>query len=138
MGFPMGFYDWWVCHQVIVYTEIAGHSGLRIHATSPSTLSWLLRYFEAELTIEDHDLHHRIGWRKAHNYCKQTGLWGQIFGTFRERIEAVEANIDSNNKVSLPLFDFKLHSIFAGSRGKSETFLQCVSMKAIYMRSIGI
>lgn len=22
VGFPMGFYDWWICHQYAVWTEI--------------------------------------------------------------------------------------------------------------------
>ncbi|KAG6021203.1 hypothetical protein E4U41_002553, partial [Claviceps citrina] len=28
-GLPMGFYDWWVCGQYVVFAEVAGHSGLR-------------------------------------------------------------------------------------------------------------
>jgi hypothetical protein len=35
-----------------------------VHATPPSTLSFALRWFDAELVIEDHDLHHRKGCAK--------------------------------------------------------------------------
>jgi sterol desaturase/sphingolipid hydroxylase (fatty acid hydroxylase superfamily) len=103
LGLPMGFYDWWVCHQFVVFAELAGHSGLRVHATPPSTVSWLLRFFDAELIIEDHDLHHRTGWKKSHNYGKQTRLWDRIFGTCYERIEDLKDNVDYVNTVSMPL-----------------------------------
>ncbi|THC90557.1 hypothetical protein EYZ11_009978 [Aspergillus tanneri] len=81
MGMPMGFYEWWICHQYVVFAELAGHSGLRLVATPPNTLSWLLRIFNAELIIEDHDMHHRRGWKKSANYGKQTRLWDRVFGT---------------------------------------------------------
>jgi sterol desaturase/sphingolipid hydroxylase (fatty acid hydroxylase superfamily) len=104
MGLLMGFYDWWVCHQYIASTEVFGHIGLRIHLTAPSTLSWLLQILNAEIVIEDHDLHHRKGWRKSHNYGKQTRLWDRIFGTCRDRIESVDSNIDYVNNTHKPLF----------------------------------
>ncbi|KAI9925109.1 hypothetical protein ASPWEDRAFT_689764 [Aspergillus wentii DTO 134E9] len=103
MGLPMGFYDWWVCHQYVMFAEVAGHSGLRLHTSPPNTLSWLLRMFNAELIIEDHDLHHRKGWKKSHNYGKQTRLWDRIFGTCHERIECPPENIDYENTASMPL-----------------------------------
>ncbi|KAJ5708876.1 Fatty acid hydroxylase vlmA [Penicillium malachiteum] len=103
MGMPVGFYEWWICHQYVMYAELAGHSGLRVHATPPSTISWLLRYFNAELVIEDHDLHHRKGWKKSYNYGKQTRLWDRIFGTCCDRIESVENNIDYVNQSPMPL-----------------------------------
>ncbi|KAF0640968.1 hypothetical protein FPSE5266_03275 [Fusarium pseudograminearum] len=59
LGLPMGFYEWWICHQYVMFTELSGHSGLRVNTSPPSTLTWLLRMFDAELLIEDHDLHHR-------------------------------------------------------------------------------
>ncbi|KAL2675774.1 hypothetical protein Neosp_011965, partial [[Neocosmospora] mangrovei] len=74
-GIPLGFYEWWICHQYIAFTEVFGHSGLRIYGVPPSTLTWLLRLFNVELVIEDHDLHHRKGYRKSHNYGKQTRVW---------------------------------------------------------------
>lgn len=103
IGFPMGFYDWWICHQYVAFAEVFGHSGLRIHVTVPSTLSWLLQIFDCELVIEDHDLHHRKGWRKSHNYGKQTRLWDRVFGTCHPRIESVEGNVDYVNTVHLPV-----------------------------------
>ncbi|KAJ5946704.1 hypothetical protein N7454_003543 [Penicillium verhagenii] len=103
VGLPMGFYEWWVCFQYIAFSEFIGHSGLRIHGGAPSTVNWLLEVFDAELVIEDHDLHHRYGWRKSHNYGKQTRLWDRIFGTCHERIESVKGNVDYTNRVTMPL-----------------------------------
>ncbi|KAG5933389.1 hypothetical protein E4U53_001017 [Claviceps sorghi] len=104
LGMPMGFYEWWVCHEYVVFAELAGHSGLRLHASPPNTLSPLLRLLGAELLIEDHDLHHRTGWKASGNYGKQTRLWDRIFGTCKERIECQEANVDFANRASLPLW----------------------------------
>ncbi|GAO19846.1 uncharacterized protein UV8b_04505 [Ustilaginoidea virens] len=103
MGLPLGFYEWWICHQYIAYIEVAGHSGLRLHAAGLSTLYPILRYFDAEIVIEDHDLHHRKGWRKSHNYGKQTRLWDRVFGTCLERIESAPENVDYENQVHVPL-----------------------------------
>ncbi|KAH8705251.1 hypothetical protein BGW36DRAFT_367185 [Talaromyces proteolyticus] len=104
IGLPLGFYEWWICHQYIAYTEVYGHSGLRIHLTPPTTLNWFLEYFDSEIVIEDHDLHHRKGWRKSHNYGKQTRLWDRIFGTCTERIESVPQNVDYANPAHMPIF----------------------------------
>ncbi|CAL5868546.1 uncharacterized protein PFLUO_LOCUS2773 [Penicillium psychrofluorescens] len=104
MGLPMGFYEWWVCHQYVAFAEVFGHSGLRLHLTVPSTLSWLLEMFDAEIVIEDHDLHHRKGWRKSHNYGKQTRLWDRLFGTCHDRIESARANVDYVNTANMPLW----------------------------------
>ncbi|KAE8150577.1 hypothetical protein BDV25DRAFT_172026 [Aspergillus avenaceus] len=104
IGLPLGFYDWWMCHEYIAVTEVLGHSGLRVHLTAPSTLAWLLQLFDAEIVIEDHDLHHRKGWRKSHNYGKQTRLWDRVFGTCIERIESREENVDYVNTVRMPIF----------------------------------
>ncbi|CAG7945232.1 unnamed protein product [Penicillium nalgiovense] len=103
-GLPMGFYEWWICHEYVAFAEVFGHSGLRIHSGVPSTMGWLLQMFDAEIVIEDHDLHHRKGWRKSHNYGKQTRLWDRIFGTCTERIESVKGNIDYENTAEMPLF----------------------------------
>lgn len=64
LGFPMGFYETWFCYEYVIFTEVLGHSGLRVHAIAPSPLSWLYHMFGLEGVIEDHDLHHRQGWRK--------------------------------------------------------------------------
>ena len=58
-----------------------GHSGLRAEATAVNPMTWLVRMFDMELVIEDHDLHYRNGWRRSHNYGKQTRLWDRLFGT---------------------------------------------------------
>ncbi|KAF9890495.1 hypothetical protein FE257_005900 [Aspergillus nanangensis] len=104
MGMPMGFYEWWVCHQYVVFAELAGHSGLRVVTNPPNTLTWLLKMFDAELVIEDHDIHHRKGWKKSANYGKQTRLWDRMFGTCGERIECYKENIDYDQKISMPWF----------------------------------
>ncbi|KAL1847157.1 hypothetical protein Plec18167_001999 [Paecilomyces lecythidis] len=104
IGMPMSFYEWYICYQYVVFSEIIGHSGLRIHGGAPSTVNWILEIFDAELVIEDHDLHHRYGWRQSHNYGKQSRLWDRIFGTCRERVEGHKGNIDYDNRVTFPLF----------------------------------
>jgi sterol desaturase/sphingolipid hydroxylase (fatty acid hydroxylase superfamily) len=104
LGFPMGFYEWWICSQFVIFTELLGHSGLRMEATAVSPLSWLLRIFDMELVIEDHDLHHRKGWKQSHNYGKQTRVWDRIFGTTYIRVEGTKDNIDYVNTVQIPLF----------------------------------
>lgn len=112
IGLPMGFYEWWICTVYITFTEMFGHSGLRVYASSPSPFTWLLRYLDAELIIEDHDLHHRDGWMKSYNYGKHTRLWDRIFGTCYDRVECLESNIDYGNKVILPLVSMPFHSPF--------------------------
>jgi sterol desaturase/sphingolipid hydroxylase (fatty acid hydroxylase superfamily) len=104
MGFPMGFYEWHISQLYVLFAEILGHSGLRLHACAPNPMAWLMRAFDADLTIEDHDLHHRKGWRKSHNYGKQTRIWDRVFGTCGERIESVAANVDFENKATMPVF----------------------------------
>ncbi|KIW03437.1 uncharacterized protein PV09_05207 [Verruconis gallopava] len=103
MGMPMGFYEWWIAHMYVVFSELFGHSGVRVLGSPPSTLTWLLRWTGTELVIEDHDLHHRKGWKKSFNYGKQTRLWDVIFGTARDRIECIPKNLDYNTVVELPL-----------------------------------
>ncbi|KID91319.1 fatty acid hydroxylase superfamily protein, partial [Metarhizium majus ARSEF 297] len=103
MGMPMGFYELWVCHAFILFTEIFGHSGLRLHMSPPSTIIWLLNILNAELIVEDHDLHHRSGWKKSYNYGKQTRVWDRVFGTCAPRIECQSDNIDYVNTATLPL-----------------------------------
>ncbi|QPH02475.1 hypothetical protein C2857_006685 [Epichloe festucae Fl1] len=103
-GMPLGFYEWWMCQQYIVYTEVWGHSGVRVHLSVPSTLSWLLEALNMELCVEDHDMHHRKGWRRSQNYGKQTRVWDRLFGTCGERVESFDANIDYVNQAYMPLF----------------------------------
>ncbi|KAJ5743615.1 hypothetical protein N7533_008485 [Penicillium manginii] len=103
-GFPMGFYEWHVCQLYVLFAEVAGHSGLRIHATVPNPLAEVMRWFGMDLVIEDHDLHHRNGWRRSMNYGKQTRIWDRVFGTCGERIESLEGNVDYGKKVTMPIF----------------------------------
>lgn len=104
LGFPMGFYEWHICQLYVMFAELAGHSGLRLHASPPNPLTWLMRIFHAELVIEDHDLHHRKGWRKSHNYGKQTRVWDRVFGTCSDRIESVSENVDYEKTIWMSLF----------------------------------
>jgi sterol desaturase/sphingolipid hydroxylase (fatty acid hydroxylase superfamily) len=103
MGVSLGFYEWWICHQYVAFTEVLGHAGIRLHLTPPTTFSFLLQFLGMELVIEDHDLHHRKGWRKSHNYGKQTRVWDRLFGTCGERIEMKGPNTDYDNVADLPL-----------------------------------
>ncbi|KAK4546108.1 hypothetical protein LTR36_002245 [Oleoguttula mirabilis] len=89
MGFPMGFYNWWLCHQYIMFTELWDHIGLRLFVTPPTTATLLLKLVDAEIIMEDHDLHHRKGRKKSNNYGKQTRLWDRNFGTRLERYESI-------------------------------------------------
>lgn len=56
-----------------------------------------------ELVIEDHDLHHRRGWKQSHNYGKQTRVWDRVFGTTIPRVEGWEGNVDYVNTAEIPL-----------------------------------
>ena len=89
------------CQQYVTFSELAGHTGL--HFVAPSPVRFALQYFDAELVIDDHDLHHRKGWKKSHNYGKQTRLWDRVFGTCADRIESVPENVDYKNTAYLPL-----------------------------------
>lgn len=104
LGFKLGFYEWWVCQQYIVYTEVWGHSGLRVHLVAPSTFAPILTLIGCELAVEDHDLHHRKGYRKSYNYGKQTRVWDRLFGTCHPRIESQADNIDWVNQARMPLW----------------------------------
>ena len=104
VGLRLGFYDWWLCFEYVTYSEIFGHSGLRVHAWTPSPITSLLKLCGAELALEDHDLHHRKGWKKSFNYGKQTRVWDRLFGTCTDRIEAQEHNVDYSKQAGMPLF----------------------------------
>lgn len=96
----INFATWWFSTCYILFIEAAGHSGLRGYFQNPST--WILRYFGAELCLEDHDIHHRQGWKKSGNYGKQTRLWDTIFGTKKDRIEGTPDNINWNDPMDEP------------------------------------
>lgn len=104
IGLPLGFYEWWICYEYVTYAEIMGHSGVRVHTVVPSPVTWLLKLCDAELALEDHDMHHRKGWRKSFNYGKQTRVWDRLFNSCLDRVEADASNIDYGNVVSMPIF----------------------------------
>lgn len=88
----INFATWWVSTCYILFLEASGHSGLRGYLENP--LTWYLRWIGAELCLEDHDIHHRRGWKKSGNYGKQTRLWDMMFGTMKPRIEGTPDNIN--------------------------------------------
>lgn len=104
VGLKMGFYEWWACFQYVTFSEIMGHSGLRVHTVVPSPVSWLLEMLDMELALEDHDLHHRKGWKKSFNYGKQTRVFDRIFGSVLPRQEVVREQLDHSQVVYVPLW----------------------------------
>jgi len=93
LTYPLKFHAWWISAVYILYIEAGSHLGARVFWTPPVT-GPILYYFNMELLLEDHDLHHRLGWRKSYNYGKQTRIWDTIFGTKRDRMEVLRENID--------------------------------------------
>lgn len=57
-----------------------------------------------DLAAEDHGLHHRIGYRKSHNYGKQPRVWDWIFGACLSRIESAKDTIDYDQEATLALY----------------------------------
>lgn len=96
----LDFASWWMCISYTLFIEAGGHSGIRAYLSNPMTY-YPLQPLGLELVLEDHDLHHRRGWRKSSNYGKQTRLWDWMFGTIGERIECSQANIDWSAKVQM-------------------------------------
>lgn len=107
VGLNLNLYEWWICIEFVTFAEIMGHSGLRAHTLIPSILTPLLKLVNMELALEDHDLHHRRGWKKAFNYGKQTRVWDTLFGSTYNRLETLESNVDYNNIIHVPLFGWK-------------------------------
>jgi sterol desaturase/sphingolipid hydroxylase (fatty acid hydroxylase superfamily) len=85
---PLSAHEFWIAQCILMYIEGMGHSGTRVYWTHP-LLGEVLRPFGMELTIEDHDLHHRYG-KSGKNYGKQTRIFDRIFNTISERVEGVE------------------------------------------------
>ena len=104
LGFPMPFWDWWVCHTYVIFAEAIGHSGLRIWASTASTFSPLLQACGMELVTEDHDMHHRKGWKHSSNYGKATRVWDRLLGTCGERPEGHYDNVDYKNEAVFPMY----------------------------------
>lgn len=98
--YRINFATWWVSTCYILFIEASGHSGMRGYFQNPTV--WWLRYAGVELCLEDHDLHHRQGWKKSGNYGKQTRLWDWVFGTMKERVEGTVGNINWDDHMDVP------------------------------------
>ena len=64
---------------------------------------WLASIFNLELIIEDHDLHHRRGYRTSGNYGKQSLIWDNLFGTVLPREECTKNSLQGK-AISVPLW----------------------------------
>lgn len=82
---PLSTHEFWIAQCILIYVEAVGHSGIRAYWPHV-ILSEVLRPFDMELCIEDHDLHHRLG-KNGMNYGKQTRIFDRIFGTVSRRVE---------------------------------------------------
>ncbi|EJP67528.1 fatty acid hydroxylase superfamily protein [Beauveria bassiana ARSEF 2860] len=100
-GDRFDFYHWWVCQMYVLFTESAGHSGVRLLLNPPSTLDWLWDRSGLALAVEDHDMHHRRGSKKSFNYGKQTLVWDHLFGTVYPREET--PHVDRTKVVWFPM-----------------------------------
>lgn len=98
----MNFYQWWVCSMYQAVIEVGGHSGVRIYAGSFTAGFGILEPLGLNLIIEDHDLHHRKGYRTSGNYGKQTRLWDRLFGTVIPREECRPDQVDRRDVVQMP------------------------------------
>ncbi|PWN39119.1 hypothetical protein IE81DRAFT_350463 [Ceraceosorus guamensis] len=98
----LNFYDWFLCGIFVMVIELGGHSGVRIIGTPPAAAFGLLPFLGLELVIEDHDLHHRRGWKRSGNYGKQTRVWDKLFGTCLDRVECPENSRESHSLVKVP------------------------------------
>ncbi|KOS13577.1 sterol desaturase [Malassezia pachydermatis] len=94
--YPVPFDVLYIWSLFLVAIEAMGHSGVRLYFPGLLTFG-ILRPVECDITVEDHDLHHRYGWKQSYNYGKQTMLWDQLFGTKAERLETSYDNVDWNN-----------------------------------------
>lgn len=98
----LNFYEWWFCNAMVTVVEIFGHAGVRMYFTAFQAFPFLLQPLEMDITMEDHDIHHRRGWKHSGNYGKQTRMWDRIFGTVIPRDEGPNENIDRNLLVEMP------------------------------------
>ena len=98
LTYPLDFDTMTVWIIIHISIQIHGHSGLRLHYGTLLTGPFL-RMFDLEIVTEDHDLHHRHGWKDSYNYGKQSRAWDSLFGTTGERIEGRSDNLNYNNFV---------------------------------------
>lgn len=100
MVYPISFDALYIWSLYFISIEVMGHSGLRVYYPGVLT-SFLLRPFNLNIVVEDHDLHHRYGWGKSYNYGKQSVFWDQLFGTRGERLELRDDNVDWHTRVDV-------------------------------------
>lgn len=98
----MSFYHWWICSIYQAVIELGGHSGVRIFAGTFTAGFGLLGPLGLDLVIEDHDLHHRKGYKRSGNYGKQTLVWDSLFRTRVPREECVDRNVAVDEAVEMP------------------------------------
>lgn len=98
LTFPLDFDTFSVWIIIHISIQLHGHSGVRLHYGTILTGPFL-RPLGLDLVLEDHDLHHRFGWKESCNYGKQSRVWDSLFGTHGERIEGRADNIDWVNTV---------------------------------------
>ena len=102
LGLHLDFYQWWTCQVYVIFSEIWGHSGLRVHFSPPMPFIHVLFALGLEGAAEDHDIHHRFAFRRpGGNFSKQTRIWDRLFGTDWPRVETATANIDFDDRVRL-------------------------------------
>jgi sterol desaturase/sphingolipid hydroxylase (fatty acid hydroxylase superfamily) len=85
---PLTAHEFWIAQCILMYVEATGHSGIRAY-WSHVIFHEVLRPFDMDLCIEDHDLHHRLG-KSGMNYGKQTRIFDRIFGTISKRVECLQ------------------------------------------------
>ena len=80
--FPITYFQYELLHTYKTLLEISGHSGKVLNSNSFTQCIWLPRFFNFQLKVEEHDLHHSLN---NCNYGKRFSLWDKVFGTFVER-----------------------------------------------------
>jgi len=91
---PLTFAEGYIAICYLLYVEMLGHSGIRAYWPHP-LLTPILKPFDMELAVEDHDLHHRGG-RGGQNYGKQTRIWDKLGNSIGQRVECTPDVVDSS------------------------------------------
>lgn len=98
LTFPLPFDAFTIWMLAHISIQLHGHSGVRLYHGTVLT-SVFLKPFNLDLMTEDHDLHHRHGWRDSYNYGKQSRVWDSVFGSTGDRIEGHKDNLIRNQFV---------------------------------------
>lgn len=96
---PLTFAEGYIAIVYLLYVEMLGHSGIRAYWPHP-LLTPILKPFDMELAVEDHDLHHRGG-RGGQNYGKQTRIWDKLGNSIGQRVECTPDVVDSSVRRAL-------------------------------------